>query len=55
MSACEVAATVTALANILAGRLTTDELSFLGTVFTQLGDTLQTIAAHNSICCDKKK
>lgn len=34
----------------MACRLSTDEVSLLGAVFTQLGDTLETIAAQRSIC-----
>ena len=51
MNACELTASVTALANALACRLTDDELELLGVTLTQLGDTLLTIAAHRSICC----
>ena len=50
MNPCELTASITAIANTLACNLTQDELTLLGTVLTQLGDTLSTIAAHNSIC-----
>ena len=50
MNACEVTAAVTAIANALACRLTEEELSLLGAVLTQLGDTLATIAAQRSLC-----
>ena len=50
MNACELTASVTALANTLACNLTTDELNLLGVVLTQLGDTLLTIATHKSLC-----
>ena len=53
MNACELTASVTALANTLACRLTDSELNLLGTVLTQLGDTLLTIATHRSICTEK--
>lgn len=43
MNPCELTASVTALANALACRLSNDELSLLGAVLTQLGDTLTTI------------
>ena len=55
MNACELTASVTALANALACRLTDDELELLGVTLTQLGDTLLTIAAHRSICCPENK
>ena len=50
MNACELTASITALANTLACNLTEDELSLLGVVLTQLGDTLLTIATHKGIC-----
>ena len=50
MNSCELTASVTAIANTLACSLTQDELTLLGTILTQLGDTLSTIAAHRSIC-----
>lgn len=53
MNPCELTASITAIANTLACNLTQDELTLLGTVLTQLGDTLSTIAAHKSIYCPK--
>lgn len=50
MDPCGLTASVTAIANALACRLTTDEINLLGVVLTQLGDTLLTIAAHREIC-----
>lgn len=50
MNACEFTASITALANALACRLTQEELSLLGAALTQLGDTLETIATQQSIC-----
>lgn len=50
MNACELTASVTALANMLSGRLSDDEVTLSGSVLTQLGDTLLTIAAQRSIC-----
>lgn len=52
MNPCELTASVTAVANMLARKLTVDEINLLGAIFTQLGDTLITIAAHKSICGD---
>jgi hypothetical protein len=51
VNACEWTASITALANALACRLTEDQLSLLGATLTQLGDTLITIATHRSVCC----
>lgn len=53
MNACELTASITAIANTLACGLTADEITLLGTVFTQLGDTLLTIGTHKSICGGK--
>ena len=53
MNPCELTASVTALANVIACRLSEDELNILGVILTQLGDTLLTIATHKGICCDK--
>ena len=50
MNPCELTASITAVANILAGKLTVDELSLLGAVLTQLGDTPATIATQKGIC-----
>ena len=51
MNPCELTASITAIANALACRLTTDQLNLLGAILTQLADTLRTLAAHRSICC----
>lgn len=50
MNFCELTASITAIANALACGLTEDEINLLGAIFTQLGDTLLTIATHKSIC-----
>ena len=55
MTACELTASITALANTLACGLSEKEVSMLGAVLTQLGDTLQTIAAQRSLCDSKAK
>lgn len=50
MNACEITAAVTAIANTIAARFDNTELSLIGAVFTQLGDTLETIAAQRELC-----
>lgn len=50
MNACELTASLTALANWLACQCTTEELELLGVSLTQLGDTLLTIVTQRSIC-----
>ena len=54
MNSCELTASITAVANAVAGKLTNDELSLLSVVLVQLGDTLATIAAHRAICENTK-
>ena len=51
MNHCELTASITAIANLLAAHLTEDALNLLGVALTQLGDTLLTIATHKGICC----
>lgn len=41
------------MANALACGRTTEEIALLGTMFSQLGDTLQTIAARQQLCQGK--
>ena len=50
MNACELTASITAVANMIAKNLNDDELNILGVTLTQLGDTLLTIATQRSIC-----
>ena len=51
MNACELTASITAIANALACRLTLEELELLGVSLTQLGDTILTIVTQKGICC----
>ena len=48
MTSLELTSAITAIANTLACRLTSDEVVLLAAVFTQLGDTLATIATIQS-------
>ena len=50
----QLAATITALAAVLAEGRTTEEISLLAAILTQLGDTLATIAAQQAICESQK-
>ena len=50
MNPCELTASITILANAIAGQLSVDELNLLGAAFCQLGDTLITIASQRGIC-----
>ena len=51
MNACELTASITAIANWLACQMSTEELELLGVSLTQLGDTLLTIVTQKSIGC----
>ena len=53
MNSCELTASITALANALACKLSENELTLLGTALTQLGDTILTIATQRNICRPK--
>lgn len=45
----ELTAAITAIANALGSKLSTQKLTLLAAVFTQLGDTLATIALQQDI------
>lgn len=50
MNPCELTAAITALANAVASGRTPEEISLIGALFVQLGDTLATIAAQKALC-----
>ena len=54
MNSCELTASITAAANMLACKLKEDELTLLGVTLTQLGDTLITIATQRTVCKSQK-
>ncbi|MGN0106112.1 MAG: DUF6774 domain-containing protein [Hominilimicola sp.] len=55
MSSCELVTLVGALACSIAKTFTREETALLGAIFTQLGDTLATIAANEAINeCDNE-
>lgn len=54
MCPTSLAAGVTALAAAMAEGRSGDELSLLAAVFTQLGDTLATIAVQKTLCDSRK-
>ena len=55
MNYCELTASITALANALSCKLSTDEISLLGASLVQLGDTLATIGLQRSLCENSKE
>lgn len=50
MNSCELIFKISAIANAISSKLTTDELNLLATIVTQLGDTLNTIVAQRTYC-----
>lgn len=50
----QLTATITAAAAVLAENRSAQEITLLAAVFTQLGDTLNTIAAQQAICAGQK-
>jgi len=55
MNSLELTSLVTALANALACKLTIDEITLLASILVQLGDTLATIAARETLCGNKNE
>ena len=55
MNSLELTSAITALANAIACKLSADEIAFLASIFVQLGDTLATIAARESLCGNSNK
>lgn len=55
MNACNLTTAVTALANTIACRLKTEEISLISSLFMQLGNTLATIAAQRTLCQTQEK
>ena len=53
MASLELTGAVTAIANAIACKLTTDEITLLAAVLVQLGDTLATIAVVRQTCSEK--
>lgn len=50
MNECELTASITAIANGFACKLTSDEMLLLYSILVQLGDTLVTITTHRDFC-----
>ncbi len=55
MNSLKLTSEITVIANALACGLTPDEISLLSAIFVQLGDTLATISAQQSLCGDDKQ
>lgn len=55
MNSCELVIFISTLACAISECYTEEEVELMGTVFTQLGDTLTTISTHNTICNEQSK
>ena len=53
MNSFELTSAIAALANAIAIKLTSDEISLLSCIFVQLGDTLATIVANEVLASGK--
>ena len=47
---CELTLLITTIAEAFAKNLSDDEISLLGAIFVQLGDTLATISTYREVC-----
>lgn len=54
MNSCTFVTFISTLACSIAKNRSNEEIALLGTVFSQLGDTLSTIAAHEEFFMDQK-
>lgn len=54
MQPCEFAVAISALACCIAEGKSADEIALISSVLSQLGDTLETIAAHKALCSSEK-
>lgn len=53
MNYCQLSASITAIANVISSKLSTEDTTLLAAIFVQLGDTLATIATQKAICEEK--
>lgn len=51
MQSCDFVLSISALACAIAKDQTPEQLALLSAFFSQLGDTLDTIAAREALCC----
>jgi len=54
MNSCTFVTFISTLACSIAKNRSNDEIELLGAVFSQLGDTLATIATHKEFCTNQK-
>lgn len=54
LTSCELISYISSIACAIAKSVPEENLAMLAAIFTQLGDTLTTIALHNDICNKNK-
>lgn len=54
MQSCEFAVAISTLACCIAEGKSADEIALISSILNQLGDTLETIAAHKALCSSEK-
>ena len=52
MNSIKLTSAVSIIANLISSNLTPDEIAIVSSIFVQLGDTLATIGAQRSLCCE---
>lgn len=55
MNSCELVTYVSSLACAISKCCSRNDVTILAAVFTQLGDSLETILAHQEICQEKEE
>ena len=55
MQSCELVTLVSSIACCLSQGRSAEEVALLSCIFSQLSDTLETIAAHQALCCGNDK
>ena len=55
MQSCELVATISAIACAISKGKSPDEIALMATIFSQLGDTLATIAAQEALCAPNNR
>lgn len=53
MHSCDLAVSVSVLACCIAEGKSQEELALISSIFSQLGDTIETIAAQQALCTPK--
>jgi len=55
MQSCDLVVAISALACCIAEGKSADEIALLSSIFSQLGDTLDTLSAQQALCAPEKE